>query len=80
MDRLASRLRAGLLLLLAISFTPFQPAQAEEGTAGQARPSSPASPARPIEGGQPVIDLNGTVGSILDLRHPGTPPQRARNG
>jgi hypothetical protein len=30
------------------------------------------------EGGKPAIDLNGTVGSILDLRHPGTPPQGAQ--
>jgi hypothetical protein len=76
MDRLSSGVRAGLLLL-AISIAP------------SSSPALAADPLRPgeafvtrfsgatDEGGKPAIDLNGTVGSILDLRHPGAPPQGA---
>ena len=76
MDRLASRLRAGLLLLFTISLTPLQPARAADllqpGEAFVTRFSGTAD-----QGGQPVIDLQGTVGSIVDLRRPGVPPTGA---
>ncbi len=77
MDRLSSRLRAGLLLLLAASLAPSAPAYAEDplqpGEAFVTRFSGTTD-----QGGQPVIDLQGTVGSIVDLRRPGVPPEGAR--
>ncbi|MGA9604361.1 MAG: hypothetical protein WBQ82_09630, partial [Methyloceanibacter sp.] len=77
MDRLSSRLRAGLLLLFAISIATWQPANAEEGLRPGESFVTRFSGATD-EGGKPAIDLNGTVGSILDLRHPSTPPQGAQ--
>ncbi len=76
MDRLSSRLRAGLLLLFSALIALSHQARAEEplqpGEAFVTRFSGTVD-----QGGQPVIDLQGTVGSIVDLRRPGAPPSGA---
>ena len=76
MDRLSPGLHVGLVLLLAALATPSHPAWSEDGLKpGEAFVTRFSGTAD--QGSKPVIDLNGTVGSILDLRHPGSPPQGA---
>jgi hypothetical protein len=73
MDRSSPRLRVALVLLTAALAIPSYPAHSEDGLRpGEAfvtRFSGATNNA-----GKPAIDLSGTVGSILDLRHPGTAP------
>jgi hypothetical protein len=77
MGRSSPRFRAVLLLFFGAFIAPCSPTFAEDalrpGEAFVTRFSGATD-----EGGKPAIDLNGTVGSILDLRHPGTPPQGAQ--
>ena len=77
MDRLSSRLRAGFVLLIAALAIPSHQLRAADGLRPGEAFVTRFSGATD-EGGKPAIDLNGTVGSILDLRHPGTPPQGAQ--
>jgi hypothetical protein len=70
---------AGFALSHAILITsvllPSQPLLAQDGAIrpGEAYVTR-FSGTRPGQGGAPVIDPNGTVGSIIDVREPGKPP------
>ena len=76
MDRLSPGLHVGFVLLIAALAIPSHQLRAEDGLRPGEAFVTRFSGATD-EGGKPAIDLNGTVGSILDLRHPGTPPQGA---
>ena len=62
---------ATALLLLSLTATPSLAQGLQPGEAFATRFSGTA----PGADGSPTIDINGTVGSILDLRNPGQPPQ-----
>ena len=62
---------ATALLLLSLTATPSLAQGLQPGEAFATRFSGTA----PGADGSPTIDTDGTVGSILDLRNPGQPPQ-----
>ncbi len=59
--------------LLTIALLPIKPALAQDAIQPGEAYATRFSGTRPGAGG-PVIDTNGTVGSIIDLRAPRTPP------
>jgi hypothetical protein len=62
---------ATALLLLSLTATPSLAQGLQPGEAFATRFSG----TMPGPDGSPAIDPQGTVGSILDLRNPGQPPQ-----
>ncbi|MGE5259883.1 MAG: hypothetical protein ACM3MH_03280 [Actinomycetota bacterium] len=77
MDRSSPRLRVALVLLTAALAIPSCPAHSEDGL-GPGEAFVTRFSGAMNNAGKPAIDLNGTVGSILDLRHPGTAPDGAQ--
>jgi hypothetical protein len=61
--------------LMAAALYPLAPALAQDAPLRPGEAFVTRFSGTTEQGGQPALDLNGTVGSIIDLRAPGQPPQ-----